>query len=313
MRDSELRERRPNTFDNTMLALGSKCPRALYWFLRRLDQKNSPAYFAWGRAFGVGLNTWHSLQGKEEIQMRLAKTIAAAQEEWDKEPPQEYKNDTWNNLENTLVAYATKYGETEPWTMMYGKGEMGFKFPIPGTDAFYAGSIDAPIEWPGYGFLIREDKTTGAYINTAGSDNYMLQWDDSTQVTGYCWAFDQLFGTPPWGAYMNVVSKTPRKEIDLRFARYLVTPSKWDLERFMKDTVYLIEAINKNFDTWHWPLLGRRDPINCAGGMGRSMCIYRRLCHTEMEPWELEDKYNFSEEFIWRDDWKPWEREGANE
>jgi hypothetical protein len=314
MRDDEFRKLIPNTYDNTMLALYAKCPRAFYWFSRRLDQKIAPAYFAWGRAFGAGINAWHSLQGKAEFRERLVAMIGSAQEEWDKKPPMENNNDTWANLEALLVKYTAHYGETEPWSMMYGKGEMGFKFPIPEIEAFYAGSIDAPIEWPGYGFMIREDKTTGSYINTTGTDSFLIQWDDSTQVAGYCWAFEQLFnGTPPFGALMNIVSKTPRKEHNLQFSRYLVTPSKWDLARFIHDTKYLILRIEESFKNWEWPLLGRRDPINCAGGTGRSMCIYRRLCHTEMEPWQLEDKYNFSEEYIWRDEWKPWEREGANE
>ncbi len=314
--DAILRENLPKSFDNTMLAAWCKCPRYFYWFMRRLDLKEPPAYFAWGKAWGVGMNVWHSLQGKMPRAERFAEAYIAAENEWQKDAPIEYGDNTWNNLENLLKAYVNHYGEEEAWTMPYGQGEMGFQLPIgesSGELICYAGSIDAPILWDGYGLTIREDKSTGNYINTEGLDPAVRQYDDSTQVTGYMWAFNQLKGELPVGVLMNIVSKKKRKDIDLQFARYLVSFSQWDMDRFERDTLRIIDDIYREWDRWDWPLLGRRDPINCVGGMGRTECIYRRLCHAGAEPWELEKYYNFQEAYVWRPTWEPWKREGGNE
>jgi len=316
MNDQELKKSPPVVFDNTMLATWCRCPRLFYWFMRRLDLKVQPAYFAWGRAFGAGINEWHALQGKAEHDLRIARMLKAAREEWDKDLPEEFGDNTLENLENTLILYTMIYGEEENWTMPYGMGELGFKFPlgeINGKEIYYAGSMDAPIEWEGYGLLAREDKTTGGYINTKGVDPELIQYDDASQVTGYAWALRQLTGEVPMGVLMNIVSKKKRKEPELRFSRYLVSISQWDLDRFIRDTLRIVEDIYREWERWDWPLLGRRDPINCVGGKGRTACIYRRLCHAEMEPWELETFYNFDEAYVWRPKWEPWEREGKNE
>jgi hypothetical protein len=247
---------------------------------------------------------------------RVAEALIAGEAEWNKEAQIPDKNNNYEKLEERFLQYVTYYGPTEPWTPAYTTGELGFCLPLNHTsqELYYAGAIDDPIEWPSYGLLFREDKTTSSYINTeGGTDSFLAQWDDATQVAGYAWAFQRLMGEAPFGAYMNVVSKANRKEPNLNFARYLVQISPWSLERFERDTLRMIEDIQREWERWDWPLSGRRDPINCAGGMGRSRCIYRNLCHTEMEPWDLEEQYNFSEEYVWRQPWAPWERKGENE
>ena len=311
MRDDELRAQGPpDTYDNTILAHATTCMRQLYWFLRGLDYKTIPPYFTWGRAFGAAANAWHSTQGKMEAKWRLAGAIAAARDEWEKDAPIESGLDTLENLEETIKLYVMAYGHSEPWTMLYEKGELGFRFPVPGTTIYYAGAVDAPIEWKPYGMLIREDKSTGFWL----SDTYLNQWHSSSQVTGYLWATHQILGEEPFGAYMNIVCKRRTKELNDQFARLLVKRSAWQLAQFMRDTVLIADDIRREWNRWIWPKTGERNPMLCAGGAGRKPCLYRRLCESEMEPWDMEGKYNFSAEFNWRDKpWKPWEREGENE
>lgn len=313
MLDHELREQGPpEDFDNTILAQEPSCPRRLYWFLRGATHRFVPAYFTYGKAMGVVLNTWHLTQDLESNPMeRAALALQKGEEEWQKDSPIEDKANSWSNLEETFMLYVQNYGPVEPWTMNLGKGELGFRFPIPGTMINYAGAIDAPILWNPYGELFREDKTIGAYI----TDSYVQQSDYSTQVSGYAWAYTLLRGEIPFGAYMNILSKAHRKEPEKRFQRYLTKRSDWELDKFMTETILLADRIRSRWNPgqWFWPMLGKRDPINCTGGMGRSACLYKRLCLIEAEPWEFEDSYNFSEEFDWRDRWAPWEREGSNE
>jgi len=309
MNDYTLRQNQPEKFDNTMLSNWAKCPRAFYWFMRGLDYKQIPAYFTWGRAFGAALNAWHKTQGKLPLIERLAEAELAAEEEWIKDSPIETKADTWDNLVQTLRLYIDNYGEEEPWTMLYGEGELGFTLPIPDTSITYAGAIDAPIEWKDYGVLGREDKTTGGYI----TDQYRNQWNHATQVKGYHWALRQVLGREPFGYYMNIISKAHRRETADRFDRLLIKISEWEVSQWLRDTILAVDDVRREWDRWIWPKTGARDPINCAGGAGRSRCLYSRLCQVDMEPWDMEESYNFDEEFVWRSVWAPWEREGKNE
>jgi len=309
MLDKELREKGPpDTFDNTLITSYLSCPRAEYWFLRRLGRKKTPSYFVWGRAFGAAISVYSSLEGKP-LEERKLKAMLAARKIWDNEDLEIFDNrpnDTWENLEATFDLYVDAYGEKEPWHSI--QHEVGFKFPIPHTSLFYGGSLDDYIEWPPYGTLLREDKSTGAYI----TPTYLASWKHSSQVTGYIWAVRQMVENV-FGALMNITSKRPRKDPLLRFHRQLETRSDWRITEFIQQTVGIADTIRGEWDKWEWPKWGERNPYQCAGGPGISPCIYRNLCLQEMEPWELEDKYNFSEEFTWREEWTPWKRQGEGE
>jgi hypothetical protein len=166
--------------------------------------------------------------------------------------------------------------------------------------------VDAPIEWKPYGLLFREDKTTGGYL----IPSYCAQWDHSSQVTGYAWAFSQLLGEEPFGAYMNLISKKPRKDVSDRFQRILIKKDQWEIDNFTKETIRIVDQLRRTWEDWTWSKTGNRDPINCAGGMGRSPCLFRRLCLMKADPWDLEG-FDF-EEFSLRDEWAPWERDGKD-
>lgn len=299
----------PDTFDNTMLSNFCSCHRKFYWFSRRVFSSFNPPYFAFGRAFGVGVNTWHQFQGKQDVETRLGLALVEAQKEWMRDNPDE---DNTNNLENLcrlLEDYTLVYGEFERWEPAYKSGELGFTFPIQGTPYSYGGSIDQPIDWPGYGIMLREDKTTGGWI----TPNYMEQWDFSTQVVGYLWAFTQLQGKVPYGTLMNVASKKPRKDKDLQFGRRIVEHSEWKISEFINGTTEIIQNIERCYSANSFPMTGARDPIHCTGGMGRSACDYKGLCLIAREPDEISDEELISLGYTIKGPWAPWEREGENE
>ena len=312
MKDTELREGGPpDTFDNTLITNYLKCPRAEYWFLRGLDFKRTPSYFTWGRAWGATLNCWH-LQENQDKPLEVRKTLAllAGRQIWDQDEVEIFEsrpNDTWENLTATFEFYTEAYGEREPWKQL--KPEVGFRFPIPGTFLYYAGAIDSYVEWSPYGTMAREDKSTGAYV----TPGYMAQWHSTSQPTGYLWALHQIV-EKPFGILMNVSSKRPRKESLLRFSRELVTRSEWRIAEFIKDTVQIADLIRSEWDNWTWPKWGERNPYSCVGGPGISPCLYKSLCLQEEEPWNLEEKYNFEDQFSWRKSkWQPWKRSGDEE
>jgi len=312
MKDAELRkEGPPDTFDNTLITSYLKCPRAEYWFLRGLDYMRTPSYFVFGRALGAALNSWHSMENQEKSrEWRITTAQLAASKIWNAEPLEIFEsrpNDTWENLVSTFHYYVEAYGDKEPWTQL--KGEVGFRFPIPHTSLYYAGALDAYVEWMAYGVMAREDKSTGSYITPA----YMAQWGSVSQITGYTWALHQLVERP-FGILMNVSSKRPRKDPLLRFSRELQTRSPWRITEFIRETTRIADLIRGEWDNWEWPKWGERNPYSCVGGPGLSPCLYRPLCLQEMLPWELEESYNFDELFSWRKTkWSPWTRKGEEE
>lgn len=311
MDDLHFREQGPpETYDNTMLSTWTTCPRRLYWFLRGLDYKIIPPYFTFGRAWGAAVNYWHVSQGSgKEPMQRYVEALQLAEREWNKDNTVGEGDNSFENLRKLLELYIENYGPEEPWTMVYETGELGFELPVPGTNFYYGGSLDAPIQWKPYGILAREDKTTGSYI----TDAYMQQWDLATQVKGYFWAFREILPEEPYGSYMNIASKRHRKDPADRFSRHLVRHDPWEIDEFLRDTILLVDDIRREWDRWQWPKLGMRNQINCVGGMGRSACPYKRLCLIDADPWQLEDDYPFDKEFYWRDVWAPWKREGENE
>ena len=315
MNDETLRKNGPpDTFDNTLIGNWT-CPRQFYYFLRRIDYQESPAYFTFGRAFGQGINKWHEGQ---KSNLTIEERIFLAQEEarriWVKDQPLEKGNDTFINLVEMIDSYCRLNLEVEPWITV--AAEVGFKLPIPGTSCYYAGSLDSYIEWPGYGLLLREDKTTGGYL----TQSFIDQWSFSSQITGYIWALAQILGEIPFGALMNMASKRPRKDPDLRFSRNLETRSDWKVKKFMGETVSIIDSIRRQWDEssseyWTWPRIGERVYSMCTGGIGKSPCMYRNLCLLDMEPWEFPKNYSYTIHGLIEKDtkWEPWEREGEDD
>lgn len=294
----------PDKFDNTIITYHAECPRSLYWFLRGIDYQETPPYFITGRALGAGLNAFYEMDGP--LRDRTIKAILTAEDLWDEEAPEPSRNDSKENIRRILKDYAQCYTE-ERWVQKSKHGELGFCFPIPGTSIYYAGSVDAYIEWPGYGMLIREDKSKGGYLDA----NYQAHWDRASQVTGYLWAIAQLIGEVPFGALMNLISKVQQKVPENQFARNLVTKSEWQLNNFMAETVMATDRIRREWDNWKWPKYGERAYLKCMGGAGRSPCLYNGLCKMEVDPWELDETYDYEESYNIREkEWAPWEREG---
>lgn len=314
MDDTVMREAGPiDTGDNTIISNYVKCHRKLYWFLRRYVRERTPSYFTFGRGFGQGINKYHEMQGKNFSwdERRLAAAKEAAQI-WHKEDPFIRPGDKSNTLENMLLLlklYCETYQDDEDWIVI--ASETGFRLPIPGSPFYYAGSLDCYIQWPNLGLLLREDKTVGDYI----TDNYLAQWTHASQVTGYIWALGSVIGEEPYGCLMNIASKRNRKVPSDRFARQLETRTEWKISRFMEETVKIMEQIANEWEDWCWAKTGERDPISCAGGMGRGPCEYRSLCLLDMDPWNFPPSYSFSvaglEETI--RPWAPWEREGTDD
>lgn len=292
--DIELREQGPpETYDNTMMA--QPCMRALYWFLRGYEYQWTPAYFAFGRAWSVALDVWKG--GASTVDVALE----AARIEWESTGVQEGKNhDTMENLTALFKMYADTY-PSEQFTIH--AAEKGWEWPIPGTNWFLGGSLDAFIEWSEYGIMVKENKTTGVYL----TDNYISQWTFSDQVTGYIWYLRQLKGAEVYGCLMDMAYKRILKGTGKtpQFARSLESRSDQQLAEFIERSCERIEYITKMWDKWTWPKT--KNPLNCVGGIGKSSCLFRGVCLNETHFAKI-DPLMYEGITAREGEWEPWKR-----
>ena len=310
--DKELREAGPpKTYDWTLLS--NTCYRKLYWFLRGLDYATIPAYFVFGQAWQLALDSWYTPQvgidwSPAEIKKHRDRAIEVARKHWMDSysigtsiAPAGAGSNTWENLEVLFKMYCKTY-TVEPYRVL--GAEKGWVWPLAGTPWMLGGSIDDYIEWEGLGSLVQENKTSGIYL----SDQYIKQWDHSGQVSLYIWYLNQLKGKEVYGAYMNMACKRiPKKKVpDNLFARDLQTRTPERLDQFLEEQVVSkILDIEREWDRWLWPRTGFQ--VECVGGMGKSPCLYRPLCLLDV-PISEQDPSAF-QGFAWRtEEWAPWER-----
>lgn len=315
--DKELKEGGPPTHhDNTMRTTFESCRRKSYWFLRGLEFKVTPSYFTWGNAWQRALEVWYTTQGASEH--RGAKAIEAAEEFWRDSGSPEQGNDTLDNLKFLITMYAVEYPE-EPWDIVTPNQKMELGFELPFEDPYWlCGAIDGYINWPPYGVLLLENKSTGLSLGGDARDKYLAQWTFSTQVDQYLWALRQILETEPFGCLMNVVSKRLTLKAkdalmktgalpDGQFARNLEKRSEFRSSEFELGVQCYLEDVEREWDRWVWPKTS--NPIECVGGIGKSPCPFKRLCLAEVPFSQMEENEILGHDLTWRThDWQPWRR-----
>lgn len=305
----------PLTWDNTMRVMGKVCPRKLYWFLRRYDYANRPAYFTWGSAWHEILRTWYSFVDKPEPDspewwVLASESIKAGEAIWDAEAHPDQGNNKRASLENIFTRYLDTY-PVEPWKLVEGGAEAGWQWPLPDSPWLLGGAIDLYIDWPGYGTLPLEIKTSGSYLG----DSFITQWAFSPQITGYIWYVSQLRGEEIFGCLVNMATKQipgpNAKWTTPPFSRSLETRSNFQLSEFISDYRRDIEEIEDlRWKRWHWPKT--TDTINCSGGTGKAACLFKSLCLTDGDYLD-HDPLTFQGIVLREEKWEPWKREGESQ
>lgn len=305
---------KPVVFDNTMRVMLNQCPRKLYYFLRRFDYPpgETPIYFTWGRAFHEGLRTWYTANISDPTE-RAKVAVGAACILYENEgaaPVEKDKNHTRVNLVDKLNGYFQTY-PSEEWEFVPQGDEAGFIFPIS-TEWEYAGAIDGYVSWPKKGLFILEHKTTGSYITA----NYRQMWHFSTQVTGYVWYLHQILDpTQIYGAIVNMCAKpakTARSNWSTpEFAREHIRVLPHHLEEFRSDLLGQLRTFESYWSENHWPKLGTTEPANCAGGPGKSPCLFRGICQTPIRHDQVSAQ-NFLGIVESDDLWEPWKRQSES-
>ena len=315
MLDEELRQSPfPITWDNTMRAGGHQCKRKLYWFLRGYDYKGKPSYFTWGSAFQEILVYWYSNphppdpEDKQFWEMAYL-ALDKGKELYDREigDIEPNRDNSRDNLERIFTNYIQTY-PSEAWEVIPGGAEVGWIWPIMGTDYEMGGSLDGRIHWDSYGALVLENKTTSEYL----SDGFISRWHFSGQVTGYIWYLKQLLGdSEVYGCLMNLITKKvpgPKSSwTTQRVVRDVVKKSKAQLSEFVESFLWDVEAVKRCWTSWIWPMTA--DPTNCTGGAGKAPCLFRNVC-LQHQPFTKVDPLQFQGIQLRSGKWAPWEREG---
>ena len=306
--DEQLRsEGPPRRLDNSTRVQFAECPRAYYWNTRGVETAGRPVYFAWGQAWHSGLASWHRTGDLGEAQLRAEEVFLG---ESKGEIPVADTVHTSGRLRELLGFYAADY-PSEPWEVI-GE-ELGFEHPLPpiATGAtyapheyFYCGSIDAYIDWPQFGTLLREDKTTGMWI----TDKIVGQWRFSSQVDGYIWFLQEFRGEKVFGCLMNIAcKKTSKGGSTPQFARSLEQRTDEDLESFLRGVGHSFRELEHCWDQWFFPKAVNH--VICAGGIGKSPCAYRNLC-VQPQPYRELDPFSISGYTAKEEKWEPWKRFG---
>jgi len=301
----------PRIFDNTMRCMLGQCPRKLYYFLRRFDYPPGavPSYFIWGRAFHQALREWYTVDITDPLE-RQRNAIAAGLILWEDEGGVDRANDTRDNL----IAKLTRYFEENPfeeWEFVPHGDEAGFIYPIS-SDWEYAGAMDGYVNWPGKGHMVLEHKTTGSYITA----NYRQQWHFASQVLGYVWYLHQILDPASvYGAVVNMIAK-PKKTPTSRwttpeFAREHIRVLPYHLDEFQRDLFHQLNLFRDYWTDNYWPKLGVTDPAMCAGGPGKSPCLFRGICQTPIKHDEV-DARNFLGIVESDIPWEPWKRQSES-
>lgn len=310
MKDEQLREEPfPIIWDDTMRRQAAQCKRKLYFFLRRFDYAAKPPYFTFGNAWQAILDHWYmqdaeiiNSPGSEVYNLMALKSLKRGEAVWDAESPEPNADNRRENLKILWDNYLKTYPK-EGWRML--EREIGFEWPIMGTDYFYAGALDGRIEWKEYGILAFEDKTEGSYLSRSVLDKYLFR----TQQTGQVWYIYQQMGEMPFGCLVNCVTKKipgpTSKWTTNRCERIPVRKSKAKLDSFIEDLLWEIEDFKRCWNKWHFPMTS--DEINCVGGVAKAPCLFKPVCLSGGDPAKVDVAYY--EGIIERTDrWEPWKR-----
>lgn len=295
----------PDTFDNSMRKWRS-CPRKSYWTRRGFTYAGKPAYFAFGSAWGATQAAWYSQASSDKpTAERALNALQIGLKNWDASAAEGARNDTRENLVRLWGLYTDMYPE-EPWEMV--ASEMGWQYPLRDSGYMLGGAIDGYISWPPFGMLVLETKTSGVWLG----DQYLRQWSFSQQVTGYIWYLTQLLGEEQvFGCLMNLACKQISKAGKTpQFNRKLEKRSTEELEEFERSWISDIEVLEKYYSEEFFPKTD--NPINCAGGIGKSACLFQPLCLSSI-PLEELDPLQFESIVLQKEEWEPWKREGKEE
>jgi len=296
-----------DTIDPTMGTTIDECPRKFYLsFILNLTTKYEKDYFVSGRA-------WDAARG--EIEKTDRGELLPFGKRWDnamKVLDEIYENANTqfinpkrekSNIVSLLQLYLKDF-PNPPYKVL--ASNVGFKFPY--KDFYLGGELDRYMEWPPYGIVVGEDKTTVIVIGSRNYDNYRAGFtlgQYANQITHYNWAVRQItenvFGTCVLIASLDI----PKRATTIRqqFDQIWIQHSEQKIRDYLDLCESRMSKIRWCEKEGKWPKSGRQ----CSGSWGFQACEFKELClmdlpldqiNEETIPWNL---YKQARR------WRPWD------
>lgn len=289
-----------NTIDPSMGSAVDECARKFYFrYVRGVTPIWEPDYFISGRAWDAMLGEWRKDGTPSE---RYVAALSAMQAVYDT-CRCEFFNErrTPENL-TALFAYYIEWEEFQPPYKVLGSN-LGFRFPY--KDFFLGGELDAFLEWPPYGVVVDENKTTTIIPESKGWPRYEDGFSlgrYANQITHYLWACMQI-SEEVWGTRALIacldIPKRPTTQRTLFQPLWLKRTQAQIL-----DYLDLCEARMRKIRDCQargvWPKEGQ----HCTGGWGFSRCEYAPLCQLPIHLEDIEVPLNL---YRVGEPWAPWD------
>lgn len=221
-------------FDSTMLSDFRNCQRYFYWrHIRQYESIDIKLPLVYGIAIHAMLAEWYRTHD-------LRSALAAFDQSWIKhgEPEGDQKRNPQRAAE-LMNAYRNFYPQ-EPFKVV----DIEVRGALPLDEIMLVVIIDLVADYPGYGLLPMDHKTT-SYFNDKWWRGKTLRW----QYSAYLWTMRQLFGKNCNSLYVNGILVDKSRCL---FERQPTSRNDWELEQWVRQVKHLYKEIQlcKEMDEW---------------------------------------------------------------
>ena len=279
-------------YDNTKLSAWQNCEQqgdyAHGYEGTGIIPKEPSVALAFGLGFHAMADAWCNqwLRGENDIEKQHAAFI----QEWERELPVELRESLELKLDKHSVTNAKRlfqaYCDKFPPTLYKPvEVERPFRFLLgelpSGDEIYWTGILDRIVEFQGETYFL-ELKTSSRRID----ENWLRQFQVSSQLRGYIWAGQQIIGKEFAGAIIHgvekgAIPKTDRgkRSISEMLGASIVEVSPQLIEKWRVNTLHKIEAIQAAEAAGSY-IQNLGDACNAYNFSG---CPYRQLCGNPKE------------------------------
>lgn len=296
----DIRKKSPNTWDPSMTHSVHECARLFYFtYIRNIGIAEEPDYFCSGRAWDAAMGAFDK---EGNLRIRYEAAVKAIHSVYDKTScnrfhPKRTRESLLQLLERYIVMFPTSQYEVLA-------SNLPLSIPLS-DDLFLGGELDKYMEWPPYGLVIGETKTSLLHSGTKNWDGYMAQFKlggYGHQITHYNYIVERTTGKKPWGTCVfTACLDIPARETTRRdlFSKIWVEHSEAKTQDWL-DCIHLADAKAKwCWDNWTWPMQGQK----CTGAWGTMPCAFRYIC---MLPAHLHELETVPSIYVPQGEWAPW-------
>lgn len=286
---------RSNRFTYSAISTFLNCRRK-YWYryIRCLEQKDRPVWFATGTAIHMALEHWYNGMSVDEVQRIIADYFTDTHPETDDAERQKEWQEQYELAAKMFANYVQQYPQ-EQFKVLATEVEFDLKV----GKVLLSGKIDALIEYNGKLWLM--EHKTARYINY----DYRKKLSMDLQNTLYTWAMSKWQGQPIAGVLYNVLAKDfPKKPEVLKSGKLSTAKSQSTTpelyraaikENGLREDDYLeylnwLEGNQKDYFYREWLPIGKDEQANVLSEIkkvirdarAKSACYYRNTaqCHS---------------------------------